>query len=54
VTRSVLYQRIHTLEVGVRMPPLSSTRIDDAGSDVIRRWIDSLGADDGTSGWQLR
>ncbi len=39
--RSVLWQRMRSLD-GRRMPPLSSHRVDEAGVDIVGRWIDSL------------
>lgn len=40
--RSVLYRRLQTLEPEHRMPPLSSSVVDEAGSKLIRDWILSL------------
>lgn len=42
--RSVLYRRVHTEDAEIKMPPLASSRIDEAGSQVIADWITSLAA----------
>lgn len=40
--RSVLWQRMRSLDETVRMPPLGSRRVDTAGVALIGEWIDSL------------
>jgi uncharacterized repeat protein (TIGR03806 family) len=39
--RSVLWQRMRRLDEA-RMPVISSHRVDDAGVDIVGRWIDAL------------
>ncbi|MCZ6711642.1 MAG: hypothetical protein O7B25_14860, partial [Gammaproteobacteria bacterium] len=39
--RSVLWERLRRLDTD-RMPPLASHLVDDAGIDVVGRWIDGL------------
>jgi len=54
-SRSVLYQRILTTNSEVRMPPLATSRLDQAGSEVIRLWLESLAPEAGTATyWHLR
>ena len=45
--RSAIYTRMLSLEES-RMPPLATSRIDEEGADLIRRWIADLSPTDGS------
>lgn len=49
---SVLLLRMESLQQGVRMPPLSTTREDEAATALVRDWINSLAASS-TESWML-
>lgn len=51
--KSVLYERITSLDPAIRMPPLASTRVDEDGARVIRAWIYSLNSSATGEGWML-
>lgn len=40
--KSILFQRIGTLDSRFRMPPLATARVDKEGVELIRLWIESL------------
>lgn len=40
--KSVLYQRIHSIDPSIMMPPLAKGEIDENGADLIAEWIQSL------------
>ncbi|RQH17288.1 hypothetical protein D5R40_33440 [Okeania hirsuta] len=42
VSRSVLYQRLHSNDPAIMMPPLAKGEIDEAGSALIAEWIGNL------------
>ncbi|MEM6802910.1 MAG: PQQ-dependent sugar dehydrogenase, partial [Bacteroidota bacterium] len=42
VGRSVLYQRLHSTDPAIMMPPLAKGEIDEAGSALIAQWIGQL------------
>jgi len=39
---SLLYQRLHTTDPGMSMPPIGRNTIHTEGSALIKRWLDSL------------
>lgn len=41
-TRSVLWERMHTTDASLRMPPVASEMPDENALDIIGQWIDSL------------
>lgn len=49
---SVLLLRMESLDPAVRMPPLSTTREDEAATALVREWINSL-ASSSTENWML-
>ena len=42
VGRSILFQRINSLEEGIMMPPLAKRVVDDQGINIIRTWINGM------------
>lgn len=42
INRSVLYQRLHSDDPSIMMPPLAKGEIDEAGSALVAQWINSL------------
>lgn len=42
VSRSVLYQRLHSNDPAIMMPPLAKGELDEAGSALIAEWIGNL------------
>lgn len=40
--KSILFQRVHTLDARFRMPPVATARRDEVGAALIRDWISSL------------
>ena len=42
ISKSVLYQRIHSVDPSIMMPPLAKSRIDTEGAALIAEWIESL------------
>jgi len=44
ISRSVLYQRAHSIYPNIMMPPLSKNLIDDEGVALISEWISGLDA----------
>jgi len=49
---SVLLLRMESLQQGVRMPPLSTTREDEAATALVRQWINSLSSSS-TENWMM-
>jgi uncharacterized repeat protein (TIGR03806 family) len=47
--KSILYQRIHTVDSVIKMPKIGRNIIDDAGTTMIAQWIGSMD-DQGNSG----
>ncbi|MEM6806043.1 MAG: PQQ-dependent sugar dehydrogenase, partial [Bacteroidota bacterium] len=45
ISRSVLYQRIHSVDPSIMMPPLAKSLIDEEGTALIAEWIGNLPAD---------
>jgi uncharacterized repeat protein (TIGR03806 family) len=41
-SRSILYQRMHTLDAKVMMPPLGRAMVDQKGVELIGKWIGSM------------
>ena len=39
---SLLYQRIHTTDAGMTMPPIGRATIHTEGTALVKRWLDSL------------
>lgn len=40
--KSVAWVRLHALDRKLRMPPVATSRLDRAGSDLVKMWIDGL------------
>ena len=42
--RSILYQRVHSIDPAIMMPPLSKNRVDEQGVALLEEWILNLEA----------
>lgn len=51
--RSVVLQRMISTHEAVRMPPIGTSRVDDAGAAVITGWIESLGPTTVPDQWRV-
>ena len=45
ISKSVLYQRIHSVDPSIMMPPLAKGEIDQEGAALVAEWIQSLDPD---------
>jgi len=48
--RSILWQRLHSVDPSIRMPLVGRLETDTVGSQLVRDWIDSLPASGGGTG----